>query len=283
MSKKLTFLLLFTCTLAWSQNPLQVPLNYSVNIFNDSIVKLYPNLLNYKLRPGHSIISRGDTFLRIALNMGARGVPYTEWKEGSHYTVEYRWIYPSFPGGMDSLNKFIYRNLRISKEAIKAQSNGLLDVFFRIDKTGAIQRINVGDGDVFGRGEEAKRLFTSMPKWKPGSEDGKPAEFSLRWTIKFCVIDGKPMTYEQFYERELLEKNAFFYNLALELLKDNFYKTAIPLFTEAIGYNAKDADSYYGRGVCWGQLANREKLCADLKKALELGGKDHRNLGRLCK
>jgi tetratricopeptide (TPR) repeat protein len=60
--------------------------------------------------------------------------------------------------------------------------------------------------------------------------------------------------------------------LAQQNLKE--YPSAIANFSKAIYLNRSDAASYYGRGVCYYLIGNKQKCCFDLSKASELGYND---------
>lgn len=246
-------------------------MNYSFNLIADStkIIEFKPAYYNY-LVPKDRVMENINDSLVVLLII-------------KNKTIEYRWKYPVFPGGMDSLDKYIYTNLKYPKDAIDKNIEKVVDVFFRIDKNGQVQKINVEDPTGY-FDKEAIRLIRNIPSWKPGYENGKQEGFSLHWKIKFALINGKPMTYEIFKQQQTIEKALTVYYLGAEKLNMNEIPQAIVFYTKAIEINPLDFDAYYDRGTCKGKLADKEGACKDWNKALELGGRDHLHFAaRFCK
>ncbi|HSG68531.1 MAG TPA: hypothetical protein VK994_07490, partial [Bacteroidales bacterium] len=79
---------------------------------------------------------------------------------------------PEFPGGKDSLDMFISKNL-IYPPADEAVVNKSVLLTFLIDEKGMISEINVLKGDGIAYQQEAIRLLEKMPPWLPGRQDGK--------------------------------------------------------------------------------------------------------------
>lgn len=80
---------------------------------------------------------------------------------------------PEFPGGNDSMMKFISNNLVYPKVAKENKIQGYVVLQFIVDEEGKIINARVLKGIGHGCDEEALRVIHSMPKWKPGKQRGK--------------------------------------------------------------------------------------------------------------
>ncbi len=87
-----------------------------------------------------------------------------------------------FPGGNDSLFKFIGRNIKYPPIQ-RCDVEGTIYVEFIIEKDGKISNIKVKKGVNEYFDNEAKRVVKSMPNWIPGEKDNKIVR-----TIKYIPI-----------------------------------------------------------------------------------------------
>ena len=83
---------------------------------------------------------------------------------------------PEFPGGMKALMRYLRDNIK------QNGSQGRTFVNFVVNTDGSIQDVTVlrSSGDVE-LDNEAVRVVSSMPKWKPGESQGKAV--SVRFTL----------------------------------------------------------------------------------------------------
>lgn len=94
-------------------------------------------------------------------------------------------VYPEFPGGEVALYKFISDNLLYPDSNKKVQ--GTVRVQFIIEEDGSISNVIVKRPFGYGLDEEAIRLVKSMPKWKPGSMNGKTVRMKYQIPIKLIL------------------------------------------------------------------------------------------------
>lgn len=92
-----------------------------------------------------------------------------------------------FPGGMDSLHRYIFRNMRYPYNAEKSQIQGRVIVSFTIEKDGSIIDVAVKDSVHPDLDKEAIRLISRMPNWIPGMIEGKPVKFLYRLPVIFRI------------------------------------------------------------------------------------------------
>jgi TonB family protein len=97
-------------------------------------------------------------------------------------------------GGQKVLNKFIQDNLTYPEAAKKNEVEGTLSISFQIDRDGSIQNVHVMDENRFGFGleEEAIRVISKMPNWKPaiGTISKKHYVSNMNLSIKFELSEA---------------------------------------------------------------------------------------------
>lgn len=94
---------------------------------------------------------------------------------------------PEFPGGVDSMMKFIARNMNYPTKAIENKIEGRVHIQFIIDETGNLIDAKVLRGIGWGCDEEAIRVVNSMPKWTPGTQRNKPVKVRFVLPIRFIL------------------------------------------------------------------------------------------------
>ncbi len=105
---------------------------------------------------------------------------------------------PEFPGGTSQLYQFLRKNIRYPAEAAAARVQGKIYIAFTINKSGYIRNPTVLQGLGYGTDEEAIRLVTSMPPWKPAKQNDAPVDVRYTLPINF-VLDLKEEENKQGY------------------------------------------------------------------------------------
>lgn len=90
---------------------------------------------------------------------------------------------PEFPGGMPALMEFIRKNLRHDK----AEKKERIIIQIVVDKKGNATNPVVLRSTNPTLDEEALRIVSLMPKWKPGRQSGKPEK------VRYAI----PVTFER--------------------------------------------------------------------------------------
>ncbi len=91
---------------------------------------------------------------------------------------------PEFYGGQDSLLKFINKNFKYpSNYKTESISNKKIYVNFTIDEKGEIKKATILKGINPELDKEALRVVNSMPKWKAGTNNGKPVSVNFNLPI----------------------------------------------------------------------------------------------------
>ena len=94
-------------------------------------------------------------------------------------------VNPEFPGGMEALRIFIRGHMKYPRIALEDRIKGTIYLSFVVDEDGKV--IDIKNLNSLGGGleQEAVRVASLMPNWKPGILDGEkvPVRFSL--PVKF--------------------------------------------------------------------------------------------------
>lgn len=92
---------------------------------------------------------------------------------------------PEFPGGESAMTSWIYKNLKYPPDAFKQKIEGSVKLRFCIDTKGKTREVVVMNSDNPVFDDEARRIISVMPEWKPGRQGGKLVEVYKLVTIDF--------------------------------------------------------------------------------------------------
>ena len=99
---------------------------------------------------------------------------------------------PEFAGGgEDAMFEWIAQNLRYPVKARKKKIEGTVRVKFLINPEGKVSDVVIlrSDNKIFE--DEAKRLVSNMPDWKPGRQSGKAVSVYYMVPVEFRLTAGK--------------------------------------------------------------------------------------------
>jgi TonB family protein len=96
---------------------------------------------------------------------------------------------PSFPGGDEAMREYLKKTIEYPTEASENGDEGTVFVDFIVSESGEVREVTVNDesserGDSYLR-DEAMRVVKSMPRWKPGKQQGKAVEVAFNLPITF--------------------------------------------------------------------------------------------------
>lgn len=92
---------------------------------------------------------------------------------------------PEFIGGNNALSNYLGQNINYPPDARNKGIEGKVVLTFVVDKDGIIKNIEVVEYSHNLLNQEALRVVKSMPKWKPGFQDGKVVEVKYTLPISF--------------------------------------------------------------------------------------------------
>lgn len=98
---------------------------------------------------------------------------------------------PEFPGGIDSLCKFLNSNLKYPEDAKKDSIQGRVICRFTIDTDGSVTDIRVLRSVHPSLDAEAVRVISAMPKWVPAEIDGKKIKRKFTFPVVFKMDTDK--------------------------------------------------------------------------------------------
>ena len=96
-------------------------------------------------------------------------------------------VEPQFPGGIDAMNEYLVKNIKVPEQAKNMGVNGTVFVEFVVEKNGSITepRLKNSLHPLFDK--EVLRVVGNMPKWRPGLNMGKPVRCRY---IDSCGVAG---------------------------------------------------------------------------------------------
>ena len=97
---------------------------------------------------------------------------------------------PEFIGGNDKIPFFLGENIHYPSGAIRVGMDAKVWVGFVVEKDGSVSNIEILKCDEKGYGfeQEAMRVIRSMPRWKPGMQNGHPARVFFNIPISFRLM-----------------------------------------------------------------------------------------------
>lgn len=101
------------------------------------------------------------------------------------YEYDYVKEKPSFPGGDANLVSFINTHRQYPKEAYKNGIQGRVTCSFVVNADGTVSHISILKGVEPSLNNEAIRIMSLMPEWKPGRHDGKAVPVRVVWSVPF--------------------------------------------------------------------------------------------------
>jgi periplasmic protein TonB len=94
---------------------------------------------------------------------------------------------PEFPGGDVARIKFFSENIKYPIAAREIGVQGPVYFTFVVEKDGSISNIKMLRGIGAGCDEEALRVVSMMPKWKPGRQNGREVRVQFNLPISFVL------------------------------------------------------------------------------------------------
>lgn len=92
---------------------------------------------------------------------------------------------PSFPGGTQALFEYLKENVTYPEECEETCVQGRVAVSFVVEKDGSITEAKVVKSVYPSLDEEALRVVNSMPKWRPGKQNGNSVRTKYTIPITF--------------------------------------------------------------------------------------------------
>ncbi|MRR21867.1 energy transducer TonB [bacterium] len=94
---------------------------------------------------------------------------------------------PSFPGGKEELMRYIVENVVYPPDAVDNRIQGTVLLRFVVSSSGEVTRVEVTRRVNPLLDEEALRVISGMPRWKPGKQDGNPVPVWFSVPVVFVI------------------------------------------------------------------------------------------------
>ena len=124
---------------------------------------------------------------RLVVLMGVLIVLCCDLAAQTEQAVQDKVIEPSFPGGRKELLKYMEKNMVYPVEMQRLGKSGEVVVEFYVERSGVISGVNVVKSLSKEFDDEAIRLTRYMPRWNPGTKNGKPMRFKMTMPINFKI------------------------------------------------------------------------------------------------
>ncbi|RFP66679.1 energy transducer TonB [Hymenobacter lapidiphilus] len=94
---------------------------------------------------------------------------------------------PEFPGGQQALLDYIGRTLRYPTAALKQNLQGVVKTAFVVAETGEVRCLQIKQGLWPELDAEALRVLASLPRFKPGQQNGETVPVYFTLPITFAI------------------------------------------------------------------------------------------------
>ena len=94
---------------------------------------------------------------------------------------------PQFPGGQGVMMKYLAANIKYPASAVKAKKQGRVIVTFIVQKDGSVTHAKIAKSVDPELDAEALRIVKAMPKWTPGTQNGKPVNVKYTLPVNFSL------------------------------------------------------------------------------------------------
>jgi len=121
------------------------------------------------------------------LNTETTEAPQVQEKEESEKIYRSVERLPAFPGGHDSLMRFLAHNIKYPESAGRDSVSGRIVTQFVIDETGKVTNVELLRGLRADCDAEVLRAINMMPAWEPGEQDGKKVKVLYTLPVSFSL------------------------------------------------------------------------------------------------
>lgn len=114
---------------------------------------------------------------------------------------------PAYPGGEAALLAYLEQNIRYPAQAKAANIQGVVALTFIVEKDGMVNQVAIVKDIGGGCAEEAARVVSVMPNWRPGTVEGKPVRVKFTLPVRFRLEGVEPketVKKKKWWQREAL-------------------------------------------------------------------------------
>lgn len=99
---------------------------------------------------------------------------------------------PEYPGGMESMMRYLAKNIKYPREAQKAKTQGRVIAQFIVNTDGSTSDYQVVRSVSPELDAEAIRVLSQMPTWTPGYQRGKAVRVKYTVPVTFRLTNSRP-------------------------------------------------------------------------------------------
>ena len=103
-------------------------------------------------------------------------------------------VHPLAVGGMRAFMEWVANNYDFPKAAVENKVNGIIEIYFIVEKDGSLSNLKIKKDLGYGTGEAALKLMKSSGKWNPGIQAGKKVRvaYTLPIRLNLAQEEDKP-------------------------------------------------------------------------------------------
>lgn len=120
---------------------------------------------------------------RTGVAANAVGVP-ADTLRGTETSDTLRRTNPEYPGGVELMRKFFHANIRPELSYALGQS-GKVVARFIVEKDGRLTNVEILEHGTPEMDEEVMAVIRKMPRWNPGTRNGKPVRVRISQAFNF--------------------------------------------------------------------------------------------------
>jgi TonB family protein len=144
---------------------------------------------------GKAVAVRYTVPFRVMEDAAAKGTNAGTNNEAEKVYVEVEKVYiaveqmPDFPGGQSAMFRYLAENFVLPAEDKAKGTEGTIVLSFIVTTEGAVSKIEIMKGLSPVLDQEAVRVISSMPTWKPGMQNGKAV--NVKYTVPYRIVVKK--------------------------------------------------------------------------------------------
>jgi len=167
------------------QPPKKVKESPKINIVDEHVDKVLPKLLE----PIVPSKAEGDIseLIPVEDNEGSNAVSPIAQSPDNPLNFQVVEELPDFPGGMVKFMKWLTRHLKYPQDAQRKKLQGQVTVQFIINTDGSVTDPKIIKSLSPSCDREVLRVVRMMPKWKPGTDHGKPVRTKFVIPVVFSL------------------------------------------------------------------------------------------------
>jgi periplasmic protein TonB len=142
------------------------------------------NLIGPETKPGE--IAGGTAAVNTGIDKGSTTEAKTQTSVSPVRSIAE--FMPEFPGGMNALQRFLAKNMRVPKDLEPGTKIKVIEKFV-VDENGNISAAQTIQSGGIEFDNEVLRVLKKMPKWKPGRQNGQNVAVYFNLPVIFQSLD----------------------------------------------------------------------------------------------